>query len=197
MQQGSAAFQPGTPLRLSAAGGALEQQAESVAAYPAQTCPVLAGSVPTSLSVQRAVEAPSSVGGGITVADDNPCAGWFSDRESLTKRAAENYVRTELTGDRGSVEQIECNSFAPSGAYACTAHFSDGTPIRVIVRKDVIIVSVHPITSMNPPADQPLCWYDYKCIGPSGELVLTKRKCQSAKPAGSTSPGSGGKGPNP
>jgi hypothetical protein len=192
MQQGSAAFQPETPLRMSAAGGVLEQQAESAAAYPAQTGRFLAGSLPTSLSVQRAVEAPSP-----TTADDNTCAGWFSDRESLTKRAAENYVRTELTGDRGSVEQIECNSFAPDGAYACTAHFSDGTPIRVIVRKDAIIVSVYPITSMNPPADQPLCWYDYKCIGPSGELVLTKRKCQSAKPAGSTSPGSGGKGPNP
>jgi Domain of unknown function (DUF4157) len=193
MQQGSAAFQPETPLRMSAADGALEQQAESAAAYPAQTGRFLAGSLPTSLSVQRAVEAPSP-----TTADDNTCAGWFSDRESLTKRAAENYVRTELTGDRGSVEQIECDLFDPgSGAYACTAHFSDGTPIRVIVRKDAIIVSVAPIQSMNPPANQPLCWYDYKCIGPNRELILTKRKCQSAKPAGSTSPGSGGKGPNP
>lgn len=197
MQQGSAAFQPGTPLRLAAPGGALEQQAESAAGYSAQTGWFPAHTMQAPLSVQRAVEAPLSMSGEITPADDNACAGWFSDHESLTKRAAENYVRSELTGDRGAVEQIECNSFAPSGAYACTAHFSDGTPIRVIVRRDVIIVSVHPITSMHPPADQPLCWYDYKCIGPSRELVLTKRKCQSAKPAGSTPPGSGGKGPNP
>jgi hypothetical protein len=107
------------------------------------------------------------------------------------------YVRTELHGDRGVVERIECDLSGSDGRFACVAHFSDGTPIRVFVRPDVIIVSVYPVQSLTPPPDRPLCWYDYACPGPDRDLVLTKRKCDSAKPAG-TAPSDGGRrGPNP
>lgn len=140
--------------------------------------------------VQRAViEAGATTGTGTKESED-PCAGWFVDHESTSKRAAEHYVRTELQGNRGVVEKIECDLFNPdTGAFACTVHFTDGTPIRVIVRKDAIIVGVYPLQTMHPPPDRPLCWYDYKCPGPNRDLVLTKRKCQTSKPAqGAPSP---------
>lgn len=200
IQQGGVSYQPNTPLQLAAADSALERQAESAAAHPVRAGSLAVGSMTTTPSIQRAVDIPASpAGSGTTTTDDNTwCAGWFADHESLSKRAAENYVHTELKGNRGAVEQIECDLFDPgSGAYACTVHFSDGTPIRVIARKDAIIVGVAPIQSMYPPPDRPLCWYGYTCVGANRELVLTKRKCQSAKPAGGSSPGSSGRGPNP
>jgi len=197
LQQGGSSYRPGTPLQVTAPNGALEHQANAAARYPGQPTRLIPGSGPTAISLQRAVEVPVSPTVGAKTTTDDMCAGWFSDHESMTKRAAEHYVQTELKGNRGGVEKIECDLFDANRAYACTAHFSDGTPIRVIVRKDVIIVSVAPINNMYPPPDRPLCWYDYECVGPNRELVLTKRKCQSAKPTAGASPGSGGRGPNP
>lgn len=135
-------------------------------------------------AVQRVViEAGATTSAGTKESEDE-CAGWFADYESTNKRAAEHYVRTELTGNRGTVEKIECDLFNPdTGAFACTVHFTDGTPIRVIVRKDAIIVGVYPLQTFFPPPNRPLCWYDYKCPGPNRDLVLTKRKCQTSKPA--------------
>jgi len=196
LQQGGQSYRPGTPLRVTAPNGAPEHQANAAARYLGQTTWLVPGSGPTAISLQRALEVPASPTVGSKSTTDDMCAGWFSDHESMTKRAAEHYVQTELKGNRGGVEKIECDLFNANRAYACTAHFSDGTPIRVIVLKDVIIVSVAPINSMYPPPDRPLCWYDYACVGPNRELVLTKRKCQSAKPAAGASPGSG-RGPNP
>jgi hypothetical protein len=138
--------------------------------------------------LQQAVTGAGTKTGTGTKESEDPCAGWFSDHESTSKRAAEHYVRTELTGDRGVVEKIECDLFNPdTGAFACTVYFTDGTPIRVIVRKDAIIVGVHPLRTMHPPPDRPLCWYDYQCSGLNRNLVLTKRKCQTSKPDQGTS----------
>jgi hypothetical protein len=201
VQQGDAAFQPGSALRIGAPHDILERQAEA-AAHSGNTALSLAGSAQSTGILYRATSSENALEavddtGGTSTPDDNPCAGWLSDRESTTKRAAEHYVRTELVGDRGVVQRIECDISLPTGEFACTAHFSDGTPIRVLVKKNEIIVSVYPIQSMNPPPDRPLCWYDYACPGPDRDLVLTKRKCQSSKPSGSTPPSSGQRGPNP
>jgi len=132
---------------------------------------------------RAAIEAGVTTVTGTKESEDT-CTGWFVDHESTSKRAAEYYVRTELAGDRGAVKKIECDLFDPdTGAFACTVHFTDGTPIRVIVRRDAIIVGVYPLQTFFPPVDRPLCWYDYKCPGPNRDLVLTKRKCQTSKPA--------------
>jgi hypothetical protein len=180
VQQGGRAFEHGNVLRLAASDDALERQAASLSgdSYIWANCP--ASSPQVTGFLQRAI---GDAGHQMTLEgeSENKCAGWFSDRESTSKRAAEHYVRTELGGDRGSVERIECDLFDPStGAFACTVYFTDGTPIRVIVRKDAIIVGVHPLQSMYPPPDRPLCWYDYNCSGPNRDLVLTKRKCQTS-----------------
>ena len=195
LQQGGTPFQFGSALQVGAPNDRFEQRAE--AAAHSSSIPTLAGSAQTANTLQRAVEEAEVRSAGGMKEPEDPCAGWFSDRESTTKRAAEHYVRTELVGDRGVVERIECDLPLPSGEFACTAHFTDGTPIRVLVKKNEIIVSVAPINTMNPPPDRPLCWYDYKCTGPNRELVLTKRKCQSSKPAGGAPSGNGGRGPNP
>jgi len=116
----------------------------------------------------------------------------------MSKRAAEHYVSTELGGDHGAVKKITCDMSEPNGAFACTVTFEDGTPIRVIVRPDSIVVGKFPLQTMNPPADQPLCWYAFSCHGPNRDLVLTKIKCQSAKaPDQGTSQGNNKRGPNP
>jgi hypothetical protein len=196
-QQSSMAFQPGSPLRVGAPDNLLERQAEAVAAHSTGNVASLAGSTQAANTLQRAVEESIPQTGSGTKESEDLCAGWLSDRESTTKRAAEHYVRTELVGDRGVVERIECDIFTPDGAFGCIAHFSDGTQIRVIVRKDAIIVSVYPIPSMYPPPDRPLCWYDYKCTEPDRDLVLTKRKCQSSKPTGNAPSGNTGRGPQP
>ena len=188
VQQGVKAFQPGSALSVAAPDDIFEQQAEAVAATSSDGT-VVATSARTANCVQRAVTEAGATTDTGTKESEDPCAGWFVDRESTSKRAAEHYVRTELQGDRGTVEKIECDLFNPdTGAFACTVHFTDGTPIRVIVRRDAIIVGVYPLQTMHPPPDRPLCWYDYKCPGPNRDLVLTKRKCQTSKPAQGTPP---------
>jgi hypothetical protein len=115
---------------------------------------------------------------GVTKGDPN-CAGWFADAESTSKRAAEFYVRNELTGDRGVVEKIDVHDRNNPEGYTCTVHFSDKTTnIEVVVfRKEIIVREALPDIS-----DRLTCWYDYKCPLPNRDLVLTKRECKMMAP---------------
>lgn len=196
MQQGGKVFDPKSALHVAAQDDVIERQAKAVSADSSNGAIWLASSAQGAGFLQRTVGDDGSQTIGTKDSEDE-CTGWFADYESTSKRAAEHYVRTELAGDRGVAEKIECDLFNPdTGAFACTVYFTDGTPIRVIVRKDVIIVGVYPLQSMHPPPDQPLCWYDYKCPGPNRELVMTKRKCQTSKPARGT-PSPKAHGPEP
>lgn len=120
------------------------------------------------------------------------CPSWRNDPESISKRAAENYVQHDITPtSQARVEDIECEPPVANGNYGCFVHFSDGLVVRVIVRATDIVVGMGPgqIATETPPAATPLCFYDYHC--PDGFLVLTKRECKSAKapsPKGSAAP---------
>jgi hypothetical protein len=120
-----------------------------------------------------------------TQEEGSPCPSWFKDPQSLSKRAAENYVQNDMTPpSQATVESIDCEPPRANGNYGCYVHFSDGLVIRVIVRKQDIVVGTAPINTLTPPPATPLCFYDYAC--PEGLLVLTKRECKSARPAGPT-----------
>jgi Domain of unknown function (DUF4157) len=175
IQQRGTAFDPGAPLYLDAPDSALEREAEA-AAHGINRSTAHAGDGRAAGLVQRATD----TSGAAKPKPENECAGWFADYESLSKRAAEHYVRTELGGQHGAVKKIECDMFASNGAFACTVWFADGTPIRVIARPDSIVVGKFPLKTMTPPADQPLCWYAFKCPEPNRDLVLTKIRCQTA-----------------
>jgi hypothetical protein len=120
------------------------------------------------------------------------CPSWRNDPESISKRAAENYVQHDITPpSQARVEKINCEPPVSNGNYGCFVHFSDGLVVRVIVRATDIVVGMGPgqIATETPPAATPLCFYDYHC--PDGFLVLTKRECKSAKapsPKGSAAP---------
>ena len=128
----------------------------------------------------------SSDGGG------SRCPSWRNDPESISKRAAENYVQHDITPpSQAKVEKINCEPPVSNGNYGCYVHFSDGLVVRVIVRATDIVVGMGPgqIATETPPPATPLCFYDYHC--PDGFLVLTKRECKSAKaatPKGSAGP---------
>lgn len=112
--------------------------------------------------------------------DASTCPGWFDDPQSLSKRAAEHYVRNDLTPpSQAEVEKVDCEKPIANGNYACMVKFSDGLVIRVIVRKQDIVVGVPPFTTMTPPPDRPMCFYNYAC--PQDDLILTKRECRSSK----------------
>ena len=116
--------------------------------------------------------------------EESRCPSWRADPESISKRAAENYVQNDMTPpSQAKVERIDCEPPNSLGNYGCYVHFSDGLVIRVIVRaKDVVVgTGPGPFTTLTPPPATPLCFYDYDC--PEGQLVLTKRECKSAKPA--------------
>jgi hypothetical protein len=121
---------------------------------------------------------------GSTQDEGSPCPSWRGDPESISKRAAETYVRNDMTPpSQATVEKIDCEPPRDNGNYGCYVHFSDGLVIRVIVREKDIVVGTGPgpFTTLTPPPGTPLCFYEYAC--PSGDLVLTKRECKSAKPA--------------
>ncbi len=120
------------------------------------------------------------------------CPSWRNDPESISKRAAENYVQHDVTPpSQARVERIDCEPPVSNGNYGCFVRFSDGLVVRVIVRATDIVVGMGPgqIATETPPPATPLCFYDYHC--PDGFLVLTKRECKSAKaaaPKGSSGP---------
>lgn len=117
------------------------------------------------------------------------CPSWRGDPQSISKRAGEFYARNHLTPpSQATVERIDCEPPIANGNYGCYVHFSDGLVLRVIVRETDIVVGTGPgpITTEHPPPGTPLCFYEYSC--PEGDLVLTVKKCQSAKPSGSSGP---------
>jgi hypothetical protein len=117
------------------------------------------------------------------------CPSWRADPQSISKRAAEFYVRNHMTPpSQATVERIECEPPIANGNYGCYVHFSDELVLRVIVRETDIVVGMGPgpITTLRPPPATPLCFYEYSC--PEGQLVLTVKKCQSAKPSQSSGP---------
>jgi hypothetical protein len=123
-------------------------------------------------------DAPATGDASVTAADPN-CAGWFADAESISKRAAEFYVRNELTGDRGVVEKIDVQGRDNREGYTCTVHFSDKTTnIEVVVFPNEIIVR----EDLPDISNRLTCWYDYKCPPPNCDLVLTKRECKMMAP---------------
>src|SRR4029453_13583201 len=120
-----------------------------------------------------------STGGTSATQTNDDCSGWFADAESTTKRAAEFYVRNELTGDRGVVEKIDVFDRDDPERSSCNVHFSDDTTtIEVVVFRNEIIVRELP-----PGISKRLtCWYDYKCPPPDRDLVLTKMRCTMMVP---------------
>jgi len=132
----------------------------------------------TDQSAGQATDAQSAGDAGAPQADPN-CAGWYSDAESISKRAAEFFVKNELTGDRGVVEKIDVVDSDDPESYSCTVHFSDkATNIEVVVFRNEIIVR-EDLPSLD---DRWTCWYNYKCPLPNKDLVLTKRKCNMMAP---------------
>ena len=119
---------------------------------------------------------------GSTDEGGSRCPSWRNDPESISKRAAENYVQHDITPpSQATVEKIQCEPPVANGNYGCFVHFSDGLVVRVIVRATDVVVGMGPgqIATETPPPATPLCFYDYHC--PDGLLVLTKRECKSAK----------------
>lgn len=139
-------------------------------------------------------EQPASDGAepkeGTTDEGGSRCPSWRADPQSISKRAAENYVQHDITPtSQAKVEKINCEPPIANGNYGCFVHFSDGLVVRVIVRATDIVVGMGPgqISTETPPAATPLCFYDYHC--PDGFLVLTKRECKSAKASAPHPPG--------
>lgn len=127
---------------------------------------------------------------GATDEGGSRCPSWRNDPESISKRAAENYVQHDITPtSQAKVEKIQCEPPRSNGNYGCYVHFSDGLVVRVIVRATDVVVGMGPgqIATESPPPATPLCFYDYEC--PDGQLVLTKRECKSGKSSKPHPPG--------
>jgi hypothetical protein len=176
IQQGGRSRSPGTPLSIAPAGSMLEQQAQAASTFSSNGANGAGGSIRPTLptpTLQRAEadEAPAEKEA------EAGCAGWMEDRESTTKRAAEVYVRSELTDDHGEVVTI--GNCSPEGRvpadFACTVTFKSGLRVRVVVSRGRILVGVEPLNSPSP--ERPICFYKFHCPEPTRDLVLTKERC--------------------
>ena len=170
IQQGEASI--GSPMQISKPNDPAEREAE----YASRA--ELAGrAFATSKDLQPNVARQQGGRSGTT----DECAAWFADPQSISKRAAETYAQTELTGNPGAVNSIKCGApIGPDGVYSCDVYLSDKTYLNVYVRRDKIVVGQERFAPPLPPtpyAKHPVCWYDYQCP-PSGELVLIKRQCE-------------------
>jgi hypothetical protein len=112
--------------------------------------------------------------------DDQPketdsCAGWESDPQSLSKVAAERYVRDHIPGfDHGGVRTITCDPGATKPPYTCHVQFGCGMVIDIAVYKGYIWAQVN--DASNPKPDAHICRYDYQCPAKGG-LILTQGVC--------------------
>jgi hypothetical protein len=158
-----------------------EQQAEQIAATPEGLPINLESGTNCTMGLLQRQQASDQLatrsGTGIgkvvgSAASENDCSGWQRDQESISKVAAEHYLRTEL-GLGGAVQAVECDPGPVP--YACHVTFSHGVIVTVIVQADHISVNVSP-TGRRIPAYTPFCTYSYKCP-PSGELILSKIRC--------------------
>jgi hypothetical protein len=190
-----------TKLKISEPGDSYEQEADRIAEQvmrmPERRTEVLiqrrvdGASIARMPILQRTEtgEGKSATEGDKPKEEGSRCPSWRGDPQSISKRAGEFYARNHLTPpSQATVERIECEPPLPEGNYGCYVHFSDGLVLRVIVRETDIVVGTGPgpITTEHPPPATPLCFYEYSC--PEGDLVLTVKKCQSAKPSRSSSP---------
>jgi len=126
---------------------------------------------PAGRSLQR-VEA--RVENGIAGNQDE-CSGWRQDPQSLSKRAAELYVQTELSplkrAGAGLPRKTKCDTSPlccrkADGIAACDVEYDSGL---------VVVVTIYPDRVECHTTDSPRCTYDYTC--PSGQLVFKKREC--------------------
>jgi hypothetical protein len=204
-----------TKLRISEPGDAYEQEADRVAdrVMRMTESDFTPAHLQSSALVQRRVavedfanakgsmiqrteasdEMPASEGAapkdGANQEEGSRCPSWRQDPQSISKRAAEFYVRNHMTPpSQAKVERINCEPPRDNRNYGCYVHLSDGLVIRVIVRATDIVVGTGPgpFTTLTPPPGTPLCFYDYAC--PDGDLVLTVKECKSAKPAAPSGP---------
>jgi len=187
VQQAGDTSQASEALRIAPQHDSFEQQADTAAAR-AQDAGGTLTAVSTSLTAGLVQRAEGDTGVK-TEESESDCSGWLQDPESISKRAAEHFAGTELPGDHGHVEKIECNPAYKLPDMNCMVYFSSGTKLKVLVTKDTIIVGA----TVGHQIIEPICWYDFKCPPPNRDLVLTKRKCRYPKPAGKTN----GRGPQP
>ena len=141
-------------------------------------------------SGQQATEGVPQTEGGEDKEEGSRCPSWRQDPQSISKRAAENYVQNDMTPpSQATVEKIDCEPPRANGNYGCYVHFSDGLVIRVIVREKDIVVGMGPgpFTTLTPPPANPALLLRLRTVL-TGMLVLTKRECKSAKPAASSGP---------
>jgi hypothetical protein len=107
--------------------------------------------------------------------DPDSCAGWESDPQSLSKVAAERYVRDHIPGfNHGGVQAINCDPNAAKPPYTCHVQFGCGMIVDISVYKGYIWAQVN--DASNPKPDAPMCRYDYQCP-PKGGLILTSGEC--------------------
>ncbi len=108
------------------------------------------------------------------------CAGWESDPQSLSKVAAERYVRDHISGlDHGGVQTIICDPGATTPPYTCHVKFGCGMVIDIAVYKGYLWAEVN--DASNPKPDAPSCRYDYTCPS-GGGLVLNPGGCIDTHP---------------
>lgn len=108
------------------------------------------------------------------------CAGWESDPQSLSKVAAERFVRDHISGlDHGGVQTITCDQNATSPPYTCHVKFGCGMVIDIAVYKGYLWASVNEASVPKP--DAPSCRYNYTCPS-SGGLILKEGGCLDMHP---------------
>lgn len=164
-----------------------DQIADQVMRMPDDISVASTGSV--GVSTTTPIPQRTEVEGEQPQEEGSRCPSWRADPESISKRAGEFYARNHVTPlSQATVERIQCEPPIANGNYGCYVYFSDGLVLRVLVRETDIVVGTGPgpITTEYPPPATPLCFYEYSC--PDGELVLTVKKCQSAKPSGTSGP---------
>lgn len=121
---------------------------------------------------------PDNIVGKLTIASldqglvDRPCAGWESDPQSFSKRAAENFVRTEFNNTTSHVDTIRCSGTT------CTVHFEPAISFDITVDMSGVPGTVVVSGTGAPLILRPkLCSYRYSCDA-SGAISFTKITCR-------------------
>lgn len=101
------------------------------------------------------------------------CAGWESDPQSFSKRAAEHYLRA-VWQPSFSVSSVACT--APPPNWNCNATVNTGAGLIVINVQLSPQDKLVRVTRLPDPTAHMVCFYGYRCLA-SGSLVFTGSSC--------------------
>jgi hypothetical protein len=155
------------------ASPAAEREAHSAAMMAA-----IGGAVPALSPQPRTIAHQNDLDGmdNLTAAGAQSCAGWESDPQSFSIRAAQNFAQDAFNRSLSTPDSVTCSG------KSCVVHWTTWPAIDITVDMSQVPGLVFVSGTADPVALRPkICSYSYSC-DVSGSIAFNRVNCQFVSP---------------